>query len=515
MYLRHFRALIRAVSGSVPPSPQHVLVLDDNRDLAENVAELFSAAGYSTEAVADGSGALDAAARRAFDLAVVDVRLPGDSGIRVAGELKAQCPEAEVILMTANATLDSAIAAIREDAYAYVQKPFDPAELLAIGERALGQVRLGRERMRLERELARSEALYRGVVDTVDRYIVALGRAGEVRMWNRSAAASSGWNAAEVLGRRLTEFLPSEHGRASFAETLAQAAGGSEVSDLELSVRTPDGSQRIVRWQLSQLPQDEPSAPSVLAVGADVTDRLDLERRAAEAEAMASIATLTAGLAHEIRNPLNAASLQLELLERASKRLEDGGTRGRIENRTRIVREELARLTNLLDDFLNLARPRAIALEEVPLGALIEEVVTLQEPAARKAGIELHARVPPDAPAVRGDSAMLKQVLVNLIVNAIDALRGREPRRDGGSIEVSCAPIGDARVELRVDDDGPGIPSEVADRLFVPFVTSKEAGSGLGLTIVKRIIDRHGGTIRVASKPTGGTRVRLYLERAS
>jgi signal transduction histidine kinase len=229
---------------------------------------------------------------------------------------------------------------------------------------------------------------------------------------------------------------------------------------------------------------------------------------------MASIATLTAGLAHEIRNPLNAASLQLELLDRACQRLPEEELRARLGNRTRIVREELARLTNLLGDFLNLARPRALTLEDVALGPLVDEVIELQAPTAKEAGIELASTIPADAPGVRGDGAMLKQVLVNLIVNAMEALRGRPQGPQGGHVTIGSLPSGQARVELSVEDDGPGIPAQVSEQLFVPFVTSKEAGSGLGLTIVKRIIDRHGGTIHVASRPGGGTRVNIHLARA-
>jgi signal transduction histidine kinase len=247
----------------------------------------------------------------------------------------------------------------------------------------------------------------------------------------------------------------------------------------------------------------------VLAVGVDLTDRIDLERRAAEAEAMASLGNLTAGLAHEIRNPLNAAVLQLELLQRSTQRLEDAALKDRISGRVAIVREEIERLNRLLDDFLNLAKPRAIELTEVDLRQVVAEVAALQDPAAKQAGIEIRTRIEEGPLLAHGNAAMLKQVLVNLVVNAIDAMR----ERGRGRIEIGCYNKSETRVELSVEDTGPGIPDEIAGRLFVPFVTSKEAGTGLGLTIVKRIIDRHGGTIQVASGRELGTKMRVSLQR--
>jgi PAS domain S-box-containing protein len=502
-------ALDGAMSTAPSATSQAILVVDDNRDLAENVAELFADAGHATRiavSLESASAALDA---EPCDLAVVDIRLGGGSGVELAGVIKRRCPEAEVILMTGNASLDTAIAAIHGDAFAYVQKPFDPAELLALGERALSQVQLRRERARLQRELAQSEALYRGVVDAVDSFIVGLSPRGEIQMWNRCAAESTGLPAAQMLGQRFAHFLSSDHSRVQLQQALDGALGGDDVSGVELPVTTSEGRQRVVRWTLCRLGAGDTASGLVLAVGVDLTDRAELERRAAEAEAMASLGNLTAGLAHEIRNPLNAAVLQLELLQRATARVTDQALVDRMAGRIKIVREELERLSRLLNDFLNLAKPRAIELVEVDLRALIEDVVALQGPAARQAGLELTTALEDGSLCARGNAAMLKQVLVNLVVNAIDAMR----ERGHGRIEIGCHRKSETRVELSVDDDGPGISAEIADRLFSPFVTSKEAGTGLGLTIVKRIVDRHGGTIHVASAAGRGTTVRVSLER--
>jgi PAS domain S-box-containing protein len=437
--------------------------------------------------------------------------LPDASGVELATSIREQCPEAEVVLMTGNASLDTAIAAVRGNAYAYVQKPFDVDDLLALCERALSQVALRRERTRLERELSQSEALHRTVIDEVDAFIVGLGPGGEIQMWNRSAAVSTGWAAGDVLTKPLAKLLASERSAARLHEALQLALAGEETANLELPLATRDGGHRVVRWHLSPLPPSEAGTrPVVLAVGLDLTDRIELERRAAEAEAMAAIGSLTAGLAHEIRNPLNAAVLQLELLQRSATKLEDRTLKEKIELRVTVVRQELDRLTRLLGDFLNLAKPRALELATVNLAGLLKDVVALQEPVAKTAGLTLTLQLDEPAFFARGEAALIKQVVVNLIVNAIDAMR----ERGHGRIEITCHETSSSRVELSVADDGPGIPEEIRERLFTPFVTSKEAGTGLGLTIVKRIVDRHGGTIAVSSTAGRGTRVSVSLPRA-
>ncbi len=441
-------------SGVAGNASHAILVVDDNRDLAENVAELFAGAGHETQTAASLEAAAEAMQKRPCDLAIVDIRLQGASGVELAAEIKQRCPEAEVILMTGNASLDTALAAIRGDAFAYVQKPFDPDELLTLGERALAQAQLRRERARLQRELSQSEALYRGVVDAVDSFIVGLNPSGTVQIWNRSAADSSGWPAARMLGQPLARFLSSDHSRAQLEDALARALDGEEVSGVELALAAADGRQRLLRWTLSRLGGPERGSPLVLAVGVDLTDRIELERRAAETEALASLANLTAGLAHEIRNPLNAAVLQLELLQRAVGRLDAVPARARMHDRVGIVREELERLARLLNDFLDLARPRAIELVEVDLRKLVLEEVALHEPATKQAGIETELTLEEGPLLVHGHAAMLKQVLVNLLVNAIDAMRARGQ----GRIAIGCLRSSETRIELSVADDGPGIP---------------------------------------------------------
>jgi len=171
-----------------------LLVVEDNEALAENMLELFVDLGVTARVAADPESACALAADPGFDLALVDLRLGGrDSGLQLLPELRRLSPDGQIILVTGNATLDTAVRAIRQGVFAYVLKPFDPDELLAMGQRALDQISLRKEGERLARDLAESERLYRGVVDAVPAFIVGLDQELRIVFLNDYAKQTSGF----------------------------------------------------------------------------------------------------------------------------------------------------------------------------------------------------------------------------------------------------------------------------------------------------------------------------------
>jgi two-component system sensor histidine kinase HydH len=363
-----------------------ILVVDDNVALVENLCEILSGAGYAAAGTASCSGALSHARAQGFDVALVDLRLPDGDGTVLAPQLKDCSPDGEVVLLTGFATLESAVAAVRAGACAYLVKPCATQELLVTVEQAMRQVRLHAEK----RQLA---------------------------------------------------------------------------------------------------------------------------RRAQMAEKLAAVGTMTAGLSHEIRNPLNAAALQLTVLERRVQRLAREAQPALLEPLT-LVRDEIRRLDHILEDFLQFARPREFVPGAVEVAPLLTKVVDLLGAQAERRGVALERDLHP-VPPVAGDEERLRQVLVNLGLNALEAVG------DGGHVRVSCRPVaapGEADqpglVEIAVDDDGLGVPPESRDRIFEPFFTTKARGSGLGLSIVHAIVTQHGGTITVEDSPGGGARFAVRLPRA-
>jgi signal transduction histidine kinase len=227
----------------------------------------------------------------------------------------------------------------------------------------------------------------------------------------------------------------------------------------------------------------------------------ELERRARIAEKLAAVGTLSAGLAHEIRNPLNAASLQLQLLERRIKRMSDDP---KLLNPVELVQSELGRLSNLVEDFLRFARPADLYRRRFDANAMVSQVVELLAPELAHMQIELHTDLPAGPLYVDGDREKLQQVVLNVVRNAIEALEF-----DGGTIVVSLAWCEDGMVRLRVADDGPGIPNEIMLRIFEPFFSTKPMGTGLGMAICHSLVQQHGGAMLVRCKE--GTEVDILL----
>jgi len=223
----------------------------------------------------------------------------------------------------------------------------------------------------------------------------------------------------------------------------------------------------------------------------------DSERARQRAERLAAAGALAAGVAHEIRNPLNAIGIAAQRIERFPDPVRDAALAGRI-------RDEIRRLEEVLDDYLRLARPAPGAREPADLVALANEVVDLLEAEASARGTRLGVRAPSGPVRVRVDAQALRRALVNLVRNAVEAAPA------GGAVEV-IADRSDRTVRLRVVDDGQGPDPELGDRAFEPFVTTRPAGSGLGLSLVRRVAEEHGGRASLAARPGGGAEAVIEL----
>ena len=224
-----------------------------------------------------------------------------------------------------------------------------------------------------------------------------------------------------------------------------------------------------------------------------------LQRR--QEERLAAVGTLAAGLAHEIRNPLNGAQLHLAFLARA---LSGAGSQAEMGEAVQVVSDELRRLATLVSEFLDFARPRPLSIKATMIAPLCERVLQRIDAAAKTHGIRVTADLPTKDVVVQADPAKLEQVLFNLVQNAVEALASRRTGRV--VVRVRRKP---RAVTIEVEDDGPGLEMPTAP-IFDAFYTTKAAGTGLGLTITHRIVSDHGGGIEVSSKP-GATVFRVSL----
>jgi PAS domain S-box-containing protein len=491
--------------------PARILIIDDNESLARNLRDVLEGApDLDVEVVLapDGERGLDAARADRFDVAVVDLKLPDASGVDLIRPLRAASPDGEIVLVTGFATVDTAIAALRAGAFAFILKSFRPEELISTVAQALEKIGLKREREEYERR-------YRALVDAADVLIVGLDAAGNVGLCNPRLAALTGVDADAAIGRAFTS-LVDEADHKKLEHAVAAAWGtqrppserlppGARPTEVELGLRDAVGAIRRVRWHFSAVRSARDVPAMAYGIGVDVTERRALERRAADAEALNAMAPLALGLAHEIRNPLNAAVLELHLLGRALDRMSDAAVRDPMKRRVDVVQGEIRRLERLLTEFLELARPRAPQREPVDLSRVVADVLDLEEEAIAKLRIGVERQLVPGAVA-SGDVEKLKQVVLNVVVNALDAMP------DGGTIYASSG-IDGGDVWFAIADTGPGVDPTILAEIFDPFFTTKAAGTGLGLAIVRKIVDQHGGRVAVDTRPPGGARVRVIFPR--
>jgi signal transduction histidine kinase len=225
---------------------------------------------------------------------------------------------------------------------------------------------------------------------------------------------------------------------------------------------------------------------------------LDTQERLRQSERLAALGRMSAGLAHEIRNPLQT----MQLLAYAMHK--DCPTRSPLRADLEVIRNEIGRLTLLVDQFLDFARPKQLEVTPQKLQEIMEETLLFISAEARRRKIRLHKKWRGDLPPVRVDGAQIKQVFLNVLLNALQAMPS------GGLLEASIDADG-TRITTDIRDHGEGIPAEIQVHLCTPFFTTKPKGVGLGLSISQRIIENHRGTMAIVSHPGEGTTVRISL----
>jgi PAS domain S-box-containing protein len=366
------------------------------------------------------------------------------------------------------------------------------------------------QRVVKKEELQRSllEKGLRPFIDGVEHarvMILGLDRGGMIRLFNAEAERVTGYGREEALGRSFAELLfPADLVETDGARIRDAAAGLDEpYSTLDSLVRTRAGKVRDVRWSLAR-GASEDAEVTLFAVGQDTTDERIAREHAQMHERLAAVGTLAAGLAHEIRNPLNGAQLHISFLHRS---LDKAGASSEMLDAVHVVESEITRLAQLVSEFLDFARPRPLALKPVSVVALCDRTKALLLPEAAKVSVQIECDLPPNDVVITADGAKLEQVLLNLAQNGIDALASV-----GGGVLTLRARREPRHVRIDVEDNGPGVPSTDAP-IFDAFYSTKPSGTGLGLAIVHRIVTDHHGTIDVESRP-GRTafRVRLPLE---
>jgi PAS domain S-box-containing protein len=353
-----------------------------------------------------------------------------------------------------------------------------------------------------KRTLEEVKGLARNILQSIPTGVLTVNPSGVITAANPTAETVLKRSATDLLGNSYESvFAEGETIRAVLEGALRHQ---QHVSQKDLTYESQDQTLHTIRVSTADLTGDDAEPAGIILQAQDVTDWITLEQRVRIADKLAALHTLSAGVAHELRNPLSAMDLNLHLLEeelRERASLPEQATRY-----LHVLNAECHRLSVILDNFMKFARPGSLGLHEVNVSALIDHIMALMQFEAEERKIRLARVVEGPLPAVLGDETAISQVLVNVVVNAFHAMP------NGGLCRVGAEArqANDTRwLVVSVKDTGIGIKKEELARVFEPFYTTKSSGTGLGLAIAYRIMEDHGGTIQVSSTPGIGTTVVL------
>ncbi|TLY21675.1 MAG: PAS domain S-box protein [Nitrospirae bacterium] len=352
-----------------------------------------------------------------------------------------------------------------------------------------------------DRDLTGLREFHQFVLESIDSGLFTTNLEGRLRSFNRRAEEIMGYSQAEVRGRLWWEVFgwPAPTGQSGILP-----AGMSHR--LEEVGRRKDGTPLFLAMSLAPL-QARGLSAGIVGVFQDITDLKKKEDELRSKQWLATIGELSAGLAHEIRNPLASLSGAIQEMRKDLDRPD--------LNRPLLdlALRETERLNGIVSDFLQYARPRPLNLKQCDINELVQDTIHLLEQTPDYGGqIRFVRQLAPDGVVAMVDPDQMRQVCWNLGLNACQAMPA------GGTLTVAirwlAPPIGGTEgesIEIVFEDTGPGIPKEHLDKLFYPFFTTKEGGTGLGLSLVHRIMDEHKGSVQVESAPGKGTRVTLTL----
>jgi len=348
--------------------------------------------------------------------------------------------------------------------------------------------------------LAQERTLLSSVIDQIPDDIVILDSSSHVVDINRAAMDRLGGHREDFLGQPCWESLAGfkgiceAHGDVSLWETVRRGGKSEEV----FTVVDAKGRMQYFRVYIYPVIDEEAKLSHVVVLRRDITQGAYMERRLQQAEKLAAVGELSTYVAHEIRNPLFA------IAGFANSLLRSGSLDEKARAKVSIILEESNRLDKILKSLLNFSRPTQGTAGQVDVSQVGSQTMELMALACQKQGIKVTVDVAEGLPRAKGDPELLKQCIINMVKNSMEAMPG------GGQLTLRCSLRRDA-VIIELADTGHGIPPENLDQVFNPFFSTKDKGAGLGLAMTKKILDEIGGSVELESEVGKGTVVRLVM----
>ncbi len=334
------------------------------------------------------------------------------------------------------------------------------------------------------------------VVDQFEDGVILLNGARRVLFANRAAEDVIGQSLDQAVGQRLADVLPASHPLAALVAQVA--ADGHGVRNTTLAL--PDGDRsREVLASVFPVSEGPSRAVGLVVILKDLESVKTVQSLVTYSAKLAALGRLTSGVAHEVKNPLNAMMIHLELLrERLGAPAED------VQQSLEVIGSEIRRLDRVVQGFLRFMRPQELALKRVDLSAVLASLVALLEAEWQPRGVHIELRPPGPLPELNADEELLRHAFLNILQNACQAMPA------GGAVTLT-AEVQGRMLRVAVSDEGVGIAPEDMDKIFRLYYTTKADGSGIGLALVYRIVQLHDGTVEVSSEPGRGSTVTVSL----
>ncbi len=337
------------------------------------------------------------------------------------------------------------------------------------------------------------------VLDSMNDGVLVTDEEHRLILVNKAAERLIPLASGRIIGDRPVWQVIADPDISDFVQTSLE--NDESVSDREFAL-DHGGVTRILSCSLIPLVQAGHIRGNILQL-VDISEKRGREARLRRAESLASLTTLAAGVAHEIKNPLGSIGIHNQLIQKQVSQLEPAEAEP-INAYLAVINEEIDRLNKIVVDFLFAVRPMDTNLEDGDLNALIADMLGFVQYELEQSGIELIRDLDENLPQLKIDPKYFKQAVMNLVKNAISAMP------DGGMLRVSTQTRGDQAL-LRISDNGIGMTEEVRDKIFEPYFTTKDFGSGIGLTLVYKVVKEHMGDISVISKEGHGTTFTITL----